>query len=138
MLILHFLPGGKTAGQVPLEFAIEHYFKDQKLGTLENEYELEALARDRKKGDDNDVELAIMKSKKEENEIDYDANEVDLLRETIDEGAFFIQPRFSGDFHDSMSSIHAITSMSAEDVEAVNSVSITREMDEKASHNIAI
>lgn len=45
MLILHFIPGGKTAGQVPLRLALESLMKEEKMQGVDNEHEMEVLAR---------------------------------------------------------------------------------------------
>ena len=45
MLILHFIPGGKTAGQVPLRLALESLMKEEKMQGVDNEHEMEVLAK---------------------------------------------------------------------------------------------
>ena len=45
---MHFLPGGKTAGQVPLRYVLEDLAENAKIAILDNEYELDELARDSK------------------------------------------------------------------------------------------
>ena len=99
MVILHFIPGGRTAGQIPLDFALESYFKDQKMAALENEQEMDVLAtggvvsheREGKKEAENDVmiEMATVESMKkmEDNE------DVHLQEEMVDMGAFVVRPR---------------------------------------------
>lgn len=102
MTILHFIPGGKTAGQVPLEYALENYMKDQKMAGVDNEHELEELGRsgedrDRssssKKDTENDVviEMAVLESKKK-----YDENDDTMFmeQEVLDDDAFLVPPRF--------------------------------------------
>ena len=145
MLILHFLPGGKTAGQVPLEYALENYFKDQKLGTMENEYELEALARDRK-GDDNDVEMDVLKAKKEEE--DNEGKTADLFAIGLEEDLFMFPQRFDVEMRNDISTTNPIihTShmehMNLDAIETTHTASNVHEVaGDKHSHehhNIAI
>ena len=45
MIVLNFIPGGRTAGQVPLRFAMENLAKEAKLESLDNEREMEEFAR---------------------------------------------------------------------------------------------
>lgn len=105
MLILHFIPGGKTAGQVPLEFALENYMKDSKMAGVDNEHELEELAKSGdnkkdyssssdKKGYDNEImiEMINLEAKKKSKEND---EGVFLEHENVvDEDAFIVPPRF--------------------------------------------
>ena len=72
MLILHFIPGGKTAGQVPLRLALESLMKEEKMQGVDNEHEMEVLARTRdtevenKKGEnDSALDVAVDTKKKE-------------------------------------------------------------------------
>lgn len=51
MVILNFIPGGKTAGQVPLRFALENLAKETKMECIDNEMEMDAIAH---AGDDDD------------------------------------------------------------------------------------
>ena len=72
MLILHFIPGGKTAGQVPLRLALEGMMKEEKMQGVDNEHEMEVLARtqhtevEHKKGEnDSALDVAVDTKKKE-------------------------------------------------------------------------
>ena len=72
MLILHFIPGGKTAGQVPLRLALESLMKEEKMQGVDNEHEMEVLARtqhtevEHKKGEnDSALDVAVDTKKKE-------------------------------------------------------------------------
>ena len=134
MLILHFIPGGRTAGQVPLEFALESMVKNQKLEGVDNEHEEEVIARggekkerekgeEEKKGDGNEndvmIEMVCMESKEKGAE---NGDERWMMEDDhgVDMDAFIVPPRFnSGDassLHSSsvhtpsvhMPSIHAI------------------------------
>ena len=44
MTILNFIPGGRTAGQIPLRFALENMAKETKMGFVDNEIEMEVIA----------------------------------------------------------------------------------------------
>ena len=64
MMVLHFIPGGKTAGQVPLRYALENLAKETKMEGVDNENELEELGRSGerisdKKPSDNDHDVMI-------------------------------------------------------------------------------
>lgn len=94
MIVLNFIPGGRTAGQVPLRFAMENLAKEAKLESLDNEREMEELARsDRKKGDkpeENDagIEMTIITKDGE--------NDARIEMEThagVQEDNFFVPPR---------------------------------------------
>ena len=56
MVILNFIPGGKTAGQVPLRFALENLAKETKMECIDNEMEMDAIAH---AGDDDDFANTI-------------------------------------------------------------------------------
>ncbi|KAK8825356.1 hypothetical protein WA538_003053 [Blastocystis sp. DL] len=94
MIVLNFIPGGRTAGQVPLRFAMENLAKEAKLESLDNEREMEELARsDCKKGDkpeENDagIEMTIITKDGE--------NDARIEMEThagVQEDDFFVPPR---------------------------------------------
>jgi hypothetical protein len=94
MIVLNFIPGGRTAGQVPLRFAMENLAKEAKLESLDNEREMEELARsDCKKGDkpeENDagIEMTIITKDGE--------NDARIEMEThagVQEEDFFVPPR---------------------------------------------
>lgn len=101
MIILHYIPGGCTAGQVPLEFAMESYLKNQKMSLLENDEEFEVLAtgsrvkhkedRESKKLVENDVmiEMSHLRSKKHLK----DNNDGLLADSMVDEESFMVRPR---------------------------------------------
>lgn len=55
MTILNFIPGGRTAGQVPLRFALENMAKEAKIEFVDNEIEMEVIAM---AGDDNSPSLS--------------------------------------------------------------------------------
>ena len=134
MLILHFIPGGRTAGQVPLKFALESMVKNQKMEGVDNEHEEEVIARggekkerekgeDDKKGGENDhdvmIEMVCMESKEKGAE---NGDERWMMEDDhgVDMDAFVVPPRFNSggaaSLHSSsihtpsvhMSSIHAI------------------------------
>ena len=72
MLILHFIPGGKTAGQVPLRLALEGMMKEEKMQGVDNEHEMEVLARTQhtevehnKEENDSALDVAVDTKKKE-------------------------------------------------------------------------
>lgn len=96
MIVLNFIPGGRTAGQVPLRFAMENLAKEAKLESLDNEREMEELARsDRRKGEkpeenDNDagIEMTII-TKDGEN----DARIEMEPHSGVQEDDFFVPPR---------------------------------------------
>lgn len=100
MIVLNFIPGGRTAGQVPLRFAMENLAKEAKLESLDNEREMEQLARsDRRKGEkpeenDNDagIEMTII-TKDGENDarIEMEPNG------GVQEDDFFVPPRLESD-----------------------------------------
>ena len=55
MTILNFIPGGRTAGQVPLRFALENMAKEAKIEFVDNEIEMEVIAM---AGDDSSPSLS--------------------------------------------------------------------------------
>lgn len=106
MVILHFIPGGRTAGQVPLAFALESLVKNQKMEGVDNEHEEEVIARggekkeeeEEKKGDQNDhdvmIEMVCMESKEKEME---NGDERWMMEDDhgVDMDAFVVPPRFN-------------------------------------------
>mgnify|MGYP000000150250 FL=1 len=101
MMVLHFIPGGKTAGQVPLRYALENLAKETKMEGVDNENELEELGRSGerisdKKPSDNDhdvmIEMTTMNKKSEDNDVQI----VVSGQRSIDEDDFFVPPRFLG------------------------------------------
>lgn len=102
MIILHFIPGGKTAGQVPLEFALESYVKDRKMEGVDNEHELEELTRDEsnkltseaKKKFDNDVTIEMANLDRIKKSVDNDAPILLDHERVDDDDAFLVPPRF--------------------------------------------
>lgn len=108
MLILHFIPGGRTAGQVPLDLALESLVKAQKLEGVDNEHEEEVIARggekkkaekeDEKKDEQNDhdvmIEMVCMESKEKGVE---NGDERWMMEDDhgVDMDAFVVPPRFN-------------------------------------------
>lgn len=103
MIVLHFIPGGRTAGQVPLRLALEDMMKEEKMRGVDNEYEMDVLASaghvdaDKQKKGENDASLETMpfESKKKENLDNADERYLmSLGDEGVDENAFMVPPRF--------------------------------------------
>lgn len=117
MIILHFIPGGKTAGQVPLEFALESYVKDRKMEGVDNEHEMEELTRDEsnkltseaKKKFDNDVTIEMANLDRMKKSVDNDAP-ILLDHERVDDDAFLVPPRFDSFSRSSSRTISSIIS----------------------------
>ena len=100
MLILHFIPGGKTAGQVPLCLALESLMKEEKMRGVDNEHEMEVLARTRhtevenKKGEnDSALEVGVESKKKEHLDNADDRYLMSVEEDGLDENGFVMQPR---------------------------------------------
>ena len=119
MTVLHFIPGGSTAGQVPLRLALEDMMKEEKMKGVDNEYEMEVLASagrvdaDRRKKGENDVPLETMpfESNKKENVDNADERYLmSLGDEGVDENAFTVPPRFDSIALTRMTSTSSVTS----------------------------
>lgn len=100
MLILHFIPGGKTAGQVPLRLALESLMKEEKMQGVDNEHEMEVLARTRDmevehKKEENDSVLEVAVDTKEKEHLDNadDQYLMSMEEDGLDENGFVMQPR---------------------------------------------
>lgn len=100
MLILHFIPGGKTAGQVPLRLALESLMKEEKMQGVDNEHEMEVLARtqhtevEHKKGEnDSALDVAVDTKKKEHLDNADDRYLMSMEEDGLDENGFVMQPR---------------------------------------------
>lgn len=100
MLILHFIPGGKTAGQVPLRLALESLMKEEKMQGVDNEHEMEVLARTRdtevenkKEENDSALDVAVDTKKKEHLDNADDRYLMSMEEDGLDENGFVMQPR---------------------------------------------
>ena len=100
MLILHFIPGGKTAGQVPLRLALEGLMKEEKMQGVDNEHEMEVLARTqhtevehKKEENDSALDVAVDTKKKEHLDNADDRYLMSMEEDGLDENGFVMQPR---------------------------------------------
>ncbi|KAK8826754.1 hypothetical protein WA556_004343 [Blastocystis sp. ATCC 50177/Nand II] len=100
MLILHFIPGGKTAGQVPLRLALESLMKEEKMQGVDNEHEMEVLARTqhtevehKKEENDSALDVAVDTKKKEHLDNADDRYLMSMEEDGLDENGLVMQPR---------------------------------------------
>ena len=100
MLILHFIPGGRTAGQVPLRLALESLMKEEKMHDVDNEHEMEVLAStqhtetETKKGEnDSALDVAVESKKKEHLDNADDRYLMSIEEDGLDENGFVVQPQ---------------------------------------------
>ena len=130
MIILHFIPGGKTAGQVPLTFVLENMVKESKMASLDNEDEMDMSEKERMESKIKDssnenevlIEMVTMGSKQKP-----DDNEHMLMQEEpYDMNAFIIAPRFKSisssrsvttdhSLHDDLKSVHSISQVNKDE-----------------------
>ena len=145
MVVLHFIPGGRTAGQVPLAFALESMVKDQKMAGVDNEHENEAIARGGveqsdmrdKKSDENDhdvmIEMVCMESKEKdvENGDEHWAMDDD---QSVDMDSFVVPPRF-----DSVDNVVLQTNdNTTQERQEIDSPSAPHHFDEERDEDLAI
>ena len=144
MIILHFIPGGKTAGQVPLEFALENYMKDSKMAGVDNEHELEELAKSGdskkeypsssdKKGYDNEIMIEMINLERTKKSKENDESIFLEHENVVDEDAFIVPPRFDSFSRSSTRSL--ISTISEIEKEPDHSKPLQESKEEEEEHS---